>query len=99
MPLIAIEDKKPFSGKLADEKCVLGQLFDYAVAMKAFGHATPFLILTTFEKSSMLWLKESDSNDIANNVESKLEKVLGRECPLGFQLLVQQPRRHRHRQT
>jgi len=82
--LIAVEDKKPFSGKLADEKCVLGQLFDYAVAMKAFGHATPFLILTTFEKSSMLWLKESDSNDIANNVESKLEESFGQGMSTGL---------------
>ena len=77
VPLIAVEDKKPFSRKLADEKWVLGQLFDYAVAMKAFGHATPFLILTTFQKSSMLWLCDSDSNDIANNVESILEDRFG----------------------
>ena len=42
VPLIAVEDRKPFDGKLADEKCVLGQLFDYAVAMKAFGHRHAF---------------------------------------------------------
>ena len=77
VPLIAVEDKKPFDGNLEDANVVLGQLFDYTAAMKAFGHATPFVILTTFEKSSMFWLADSKSNDIATDVPGILERSFG----------------------
>ena len=72
IPLMAVEDKKPWdkSIKTSDQKAVLGQIFDYAVAMKAFGHATPFVILTTFRRSTMFWLENDRSNSIAKGVFS-----------------------------
>ena len=44
VPIIAVEDKKPCNKetKLTDHKPLLGQIFDYATAMYAFGNSVPF---------------------------------------------------------
>jgi hypothetical protein len=52
-PILIVEVKKP-----ADQvaETVAGQLMDYLLAMRAFGHPNPFAVLTTFEKTDLGWV-------------------------------------------
>jgi hypothetical protein len=68
-PLLAVEDKKPWvsSRKYEQEGAVVGQIFDYATTLKAFGNSVPFVVLTTFKQSFVYWLNDEFTNGVAAN--------------------------------
>ena len=68
-PLVAVEDKKPWRDEqgVEEKESVLGQIFDYATAMRAFGSAAPFVVLTCIEESYLFWLDDDASNKAATN--------------------------------
>jgi len=73
-PILAVEYKKPYPDKsknLIDKTAVIGQIFDYITAMQAFGHSAPFVVLTTFEKSTVFWKDDEKSNEIARDQNAK----------------------------
>jgi hypothetical protein len=61
--ILTIEDKKPCAG-ISKKPKVLGQVFDFLMALARFGHPNPFGILTTFEQTWVCWVHE-DSSGIA----------------------------------
>ena len=78
-PVLVVEDKKPLKHEFThteDEKNknVLGQIFDYLMAMRCLGHSAPFAVLSTFEKSWLFWGQDEDSNKIVG-LEDRLEEV------------------------
>jgi hypothetical protein len=70
IPLLAIEVKKD-SVALVTEKRVLGQLFDHATMLAAFGHKTPFVILSSFRESCVCWLDNEESSKLASSTDSR----------------------------
>ena len=81
LPLLSVEDKKPWGMHVGVEglETVVGQIFDYATAMRAFGNAAPFVVLTCFQKSLLFWLEDRESNLLATQEsrrnESSFEKL------------------------
>lgn len=70
--VLAVEDKKPFDKNIAELGFVLGQVYDYIMAMKLFGNSTPFAVLGTFEKSWLCWLDgDPDSYELASNQQAR----------------------------
>jgi hypothetical protein len=73
-PVVAVEDKKPWKdGNKAQHGCgpAVGQVFDYLSAMKCFGHAFPFVVLTTFAESTLFWFDDNESKAIAMNQSNR----------------------------
>jgi hypothetical protein len=65
LPVIAIEVKKPDDKKGILTKNTAGQVFDYAVSMKAFGHKAPFVVLSSVQHTHVTWLNEDLPNGLA----------------------------------
>lgn len=70
IPLLAIEVKKEALGLFTKEK-VLGQVFDYASMLAAFGHKVPFVILSTFTQSCVCWLVNSEATKLASSINDR----------------------------
>ena len=70
LPLLSVEDKKPRGAHVGVQglETVVGQIFDYAVATRAFGNAAPFVVLTCFSESLLFWLEDNDANLLAKGV-------------------------------
>jgi hypothetical protein len=83
VPLLTVEDKKPWNTKKKEKKDenimetdlghAYGQLYDYAMMMRAFGTHASFLVLTCFQESRMLWLDSNrgDANASYKNIEER----------------------------
>jgi hypothetical protein len=76
LPLLSVEDKKPWGSHVGVKglETVVGQIYDYATAMRAFGNAAPFVVLTCFTKSFLFWLDDNNANSLANNETCRNEK-------------------------
>jgi hypothetical protein len=76
LPLLSVEDKKPWGSHAGVKglETVVGQIYDYATAMRAFGNAAPFVVLTCFTKSFLFWLDDNHANSLANNEICRDEK-------------------------
>jgi hypothetical protein len=86
IPLLTVEDKKPWNTKKdkdTDLGRAYGQLYDYAMMMKAFGTSASFLVLTCYEQSRMLWLDSEKSNEIAYDENGVRDKCFSGSPPQG----------------
>jgi hypothetical protein len=64
LPLFAIEVKKYKERDLFNVGKVLGQVFDYAEILAAFGHKLPFVVLSSFEQSFVCWLQDETATEL-----------------------------------
>lgn len=80
-PILVVEDKKPYRS-LASKPLVMGQIYDYLKAMQTFANTTPFSVLSTFEKSIMLWQHGDESENIATSTKGRFKQIIkGNEQP------------------
>jgi hypothetical protein len=63
--IMFVEDKRPCAG-LENKPKIAGQVFDYLLALLAFGHANPFGVLTTFTETWVVWTGTEDCKRIAS---------------------------------
>jgi hypothetical protein len=89
-PLLAVEDKKPWDSSLSCEQhgTVVGQIFDYATALNAFGNSAPFVVLTTFKQSFIYWLDDDYTNNVAANDNQVRAEASFDDCRLANQKLA-----------
>jgi hypothetical protein len=64
VPIIAVEDKKPALPTIFTRNTA-GQVLDYAVSMRSFGHQAPFVVLSSLKQTFVTWLDESLPQDLA----------------------------------
>lgn len=87
-PILAIEDKMSWDNNNdnnggdgdgdGEDKIpgpVRGQVFDYIMELRAFGHFAPFVVLTTFLQSWLFWQGDEESNEVVS-VDNKLPYAL-----------------------
>jgi hypothetical protein len=64
-PIMFVEVKRPCAS-LENKPKIAGQVFDYLLALLAFGHANPFGVLTTFTETWVAWTETEDCKRIAS---------------------------------
>jgi hypothetical protein len=63
--ILFVEVKRPCAS-LQNKPKIAGQVFDYLLAMLAFGHPNPFGVLTTFTETWVAWTDTADCKRIAS---------------------------------
>jgi hypothetical protein len=63
--ILFVEVKRPCAS-LENKPKIAGQVFDYLLAMLAFGHPNPFGVLTTFTETWVAWTDTEDCKRIAS---------------------------------
>lgn len=74
-PILMVEVNKPYQ-PLTWKPRVFGQIYDDLMAMQALNNSAPFAVLTTFEKSIMLWQDNEESNMIAKIKDGRVKDLL-----------------------
>ena len=69
VPIVEGKQPAPKKEESIASATVEGQIFDYALVGKVFGHDAPFVVLTSFEECIAYWLDETLSNDLAKQTE------------------------------
>ena len=73
-PVLALEDKKPFNGDVS--AIVEGQVFDYMMEMRVLGLQSPYVILSSFERSWLYCGGEEGERGAAEQQDSRLDGLL-----------------------
>jgi hypothetical protein len=63
--ILFVEDKRPCAN-LEKKERIAGQVFDYLLALLAFGHPNPFGVLTTFTETWVAWTDTEECKRIAS---------------------------------
>lgn len=67
-PVFSVETKQVWK-KLSPK--VFGQVYDQLCEMQAKGHPNPFGALTCFDKTFIVWLENSSSQNVLNNLKAE----------------------------
>ena len=73
MPLFVVEVKQPWKGKINDR--IWGQVHDYGEFMRWQGHNNPFVVLSSFNQTYLVWNANDDScNRMANEKDKRFSE-------------------------